>query len=462
MTHQQLLLFTKKVFINKNYIKIRSKNLKKIISAVLVIGIIFMSCSKKKEDNSLRDLSILGILTNFFDGNGEKLSLTGGVSVKQKISVTSGQEFKYTITQGKDSTGETFENRVVISILDTNNNEVYGTITLPGVTEIISYTPKATGEFTVMFIPYNTTTLKTVLTGATSISSSLKSANSRSIASPRNDLVGKGKYYIKGGFIQAVFPIINVYEVTGLENRKPVLSEITNASVIVEVDGTAYTLPYSLNPGFSQPPAYSLQNIGGSVIGKKLQVKITHPTISDINYDQTLTAVPNFVSNVTVNGESTVNNNGKTIEIDKTQPITYTWTNSSANTSEITTQLGIKDGAGGDVFLYVPASLGRFTISKDLLSGLTPTSSKSSDDCIGIIGGATSAAVYDPEYFTGLAASGEAKSGFSVLIFNFPNPGYQAAEGNLCEEDVVNIVAKQFLGGNPTFSSLGTPKLIVK
>jgi hypothetical protein len=430
---------------------------------VIIIGMILMSCSKKKDDNSPRNLSILGFLSSSSQSTKtESISLTGGVSVKQKISVTSGQELKYTLRQGSSSSGTPFENRVVISLLDTNNNEVFSTITIPGSSEILSYTPSTTGQFTVLIIPYNSTIMETLLTGATRISSNIQSVTQNSNILTKDTLVGKGKYYISGAFLQAVFPVFFVYEVQKLENRKPVLNTITDAIVVVEVNGTDYTLPYNPNPGFGVSAAYSIFNVGGSVIGKKVRVKITHPTISDLNFDQTISAVPNTVSSIALNGETSLNNSGKTIEIDKNLPITYTWVNSSNNSNEITVQLGIKDGEGGDIFIYVPANLGNYTISRDLLTGLTSTSLTNNDDCIGIVGGATSAAVYDPEYFTGLGTSGEAKSGFSVIVFNFPSPGYQPGEGFFCEENVVNNVAKQFLAGNPTFSSLGTPKLIIK
>jgi hypothetical protein len=166
---------------------------------------------------------------------------------------------------------------------------------------------------------------------------------------------------------------------------------------------------------------------------------------------------PTYVSNVNVNGLSANLGSGQTLTIDKTQAIPITWTNATGNDKPDTVQINIMaETASNDIFLYIPASLGTYTVPKELLSILTSTSS--SDNCIGINGGAGSRYITDPNFFIGLDATGKpVQSGISVIQFNYtnqlvPNTGF------FCETDKVNPLSTT----STKYSTSGVPLLVVK
>jgi hypothetical protein len=197
---------------------------------------------------------------------------------------------------------------------------------------------------------------------------------------------------------------------------------------------------------------FSANNIP-STSGKKIRLRVTHPTISDINFDKEITATPTTVKNVKANGISSAINSGTTLTIDKSnpQPIEFTWDIPTGANKPETTQIEI----GRNNFIFVPAFKGSYTVAKELLTVLTSTST--SDDCIGSMGGAGSSTVYATEYFMGKSTTG-APFPSMLQIANFdidqtfhPNLGY------FCESGVI-----PGNGQGATFAARGTPLLVIK
>lgn len=364
------------------------------VSLFLMLLSLIANCSKKKDDNSLRNLLILGFLSQ---STAETVSLTPGVSVRQKVLVIEGQEMNYTISQATSTSSSTltksslFDSRVVISLVDSDNKEVYSTITIPGSTEIIKYTPKKTGEFTVVITPVGKGTVTTSVQGGT-ISNSLGSENSSVSA-----LSGKRKYRISGSILQGSWVLATVEEATGISaDGKGTFTPITNAVVTLTVDGTTnfsttYNANHSLGGVFAFPwSGYANDTVGnsygGNLNGRKLRLKVSHPTIADISLDAEITAFPDTVTDVKMNGISSVNGSGETLTLDKTQPLTMTWKNATSNKPELT-QFQVNSANNAIITLLVPAENETFTISKDLLSsGLTSSETNNSDNCVGAIG----------------------------------------------------------------------------
>ena len=423
---------------------------------ICILAIALASCSKKSNDNSLRNLLILGYLTQ---SKPETVSLTAGVALRQKIVATQGQELKYTISQTASSSSSlltrdtAFNNRVTASLIDSDNREVYTTVTIPGTTETISYTPSKSGTFTVSLTPSGTGSISTTLSGATA-SNTLTSENSATSA-----LTGKRKYSIGGGFIQASLAYITIDEVTAIgSNGKPTLSPIKDAVVTLTVGTSVNSLTYASSNFFGVLPGGYSFNTGG-ISGKKVVLKISHPTISDLTFEKEIPLVPTTVSNVKINGISSAINSGTTLNLDKTLPVTFTWTNATGADKPDTTQISFKGANSEDIFIMIPASNETYTISKELLTGLTVTSTTATDDCFGIQGGAGSIFATDPDFFIGLDATGKpVKSGIGVIIFNLNNQ-FQPNLGFFCESGVRNPL---ITNSSTTYSSGGVPLLVVK
>jgi hypothetical protein len=428
------------------------------IILTLLLAIISANCSKKKDDNSLRNLLVLGILSQ---SRAETVSLTAGVALRQEISVTAGQEFTYTITQPSASSSSllsratSLDNRILTSILDTDNQEVARVLTVPGLTEKITYMPKKTGSIKIAIIPRGSGSITTNITGGTA-SNSLSSQNSSTLA-----LTGKRKYAIAGAILtNSGYSIVNVDEITSIKSDGTIVKKsISDAIVTFTVDGVTVTVNYGINPANSDP-CFIATSINGYAPGKKVRLRVTHPTISDINFDKEIAASPSPVSNVKVNGISSSKGSGTTLTIDKTAPLIFTWELPTSNQPP-TTQISFNRGDGTDIFLFFPADKLTYTVPKELLTGLTSTST--TDDCIGSIGGAGSTWIYDTDYFIGLDSGGNSfPSSLSILSFNLfnssvPNTGY------FCETGKANPLAP--FGGaavGTTYNSAGVPLLVVK
>jgi len=62
----------------------------------LLLAILIANCSQKKDDNSLRNFLILGILSQ---PNAETLTLSPGKSLRQSIALTAGTKFTLQVSQ---------------------------------------------------------------------------------------------------------------------------------------------------------------------------------------------------------------------------------------------------------------------------------------------------------------------------------------------------------------------------
>jgi hypothetical protein len=438
------------------FFKNRRIKLKTRIILPLLLALLTANCSQKKDDNSLRNLLILGILSQ---SKSETVNFTPGVAVRQKIEATQGQTIKYSIAQASATTSSilsrntALSNRVTTSLIDSDNIEVYTTITVPGLTSEISYTPPKSGTYTVSMVPNGSGSVSTTLSGATA-SNTFASENSSA-----NALLGKRQYAISGGFLQGVLAVINIEKVTSIgSDGKPVKTKITDAVVTLTVGTSVSNISYSssFTPYEFLGGGY-FSNINGGISGKKVSLKITHPTLTDLVFEKEMPITPTYVSNVIVNGLSANLGSGQTLTIDKTQSIPITWTNATGTDKPDTVQINIvAETAGNGLFLYIPASLGTYTVPKELLSILTSTSS--SDNCIGINGGAGSRFISDPNFFIGLDATGKpVQSGISVIQFNMtnqlvPNTGF------FCETNTINPLSTT----STKYSTSGVPLLVVK
>ncbi len=427
------------------------------VSLFLMLLSLIANCSKKKDDNSLRNLLILGFLSQ---SKAETVSLSAGVALRQDVSVTAGQEFTYTVSHPSSGSSSllsrdtSLDNRVLTSILDTDNQEVARILTVPGLTEKITYMPKKTGSIKVVVIPRGSGSITTNITGGTA-ANSLSSQNSSTLA-----LTGKRKYAIAGAILTNTgFSIINVDEITSIKSDGTVVKKsISDAIVTLTVDSTTATVNYGVNPA-SNEPCFIVTSINGYSPGKTVRLRVTHPTISDINFDKEIAASPSPVTNVKINGISTTRGGGTTLTIDKTAPLIFTWELPTSNQPP-TTQIQFNRGDGTDLFLFFPADKLTYTLPKELLTGLTSIST--TDDCMGSLGGAGSTWVYDTDYFIGLDSGGSSfPSSISILSFDLfngsvPNTGY------FCESGKVNPLAQ--FGGNAgaTYNSGGVPLLVVK
>ena len=412
------------------------------------------NCSKKSDDNTLRNLLILGSL---FGDKSERVSMKAGVSVRQRLEVTAGQEFKYNLTQSGSVSSSTlsknnaFSNSMKISIVDSDNKEVYSAITVPGMSDTISYTPTKSGECTVIIIPNGDGTINASVSGARALNS-LNSENSSEIA-----LSGKRKYQIVGALLSKTFFIVYVNEITSIDSTGlPIFTPKSDAIVTLTIGTQNVPLTYSgdianlMGPGFFT--FFAPDNTG-----KKIRLQVTHPTISDINFDKEITASPTTVSNVKANNISSNINSGTTLTIDKSnpQPITFTWDIPTGANKPETTQIEV----GLSNFIFVPADKGSYTVAKELLSVFTSTST--SDDCFGSLGGAGSNTVYANEYFMGKGPKGASfPSMLQIVNFNL-NGSLQPNTGHFCEPGVINPLTRN-PGPEATFASAGVSSLVVK
>jgi hypothetical protein len=458
----------------------------KKITLLLYLAILTANCSKKSEDNSFKNLFLLGYLSNTkaeAASLSEIVSLTAGVSIRQKLDVIEGQGINYTVSQTSSASSSMhsrdslFDNRIVISLVDSDNKELYSTITIPGSSETLRYIPKKSGQFTAVITPFGNGTISTSIEGG-SKANTLSSQNSVISA-----ISGKRKYRITGAILQGAWVLINVDEVTSISaDGRATFSPITDAIVTLTVDSTTdFSTTYNNNHSlgiFSFPfSGYANDqvgsNYGGNVNGRKLRLKVTHPTKSDISLDAEITAYPSTVTDVKINGISSTNGNGETLTIDKNEPITMTWKNATVNKPDLT-QFQVNSNNNSIFTLLMPAENETFTVSKELLSGLTSSGSTSDDNCIGAIGGAGTASVFDTSLYAGLDSSGAlTKSGFSIVNFDFLPFGNvnfnQPKLGFFCEKNgptnPLTALPSGFPGGPKaaaTFNSGGVPLLVIK
>jgi hypothetical protein len=224
----------------------------KKITLLLYLAILTANCSKKSEDNSFKNLFLLGYLSNTkaeAASLSEIVSLTAGVSIRQKLDVIEGQGINYTVSQTSSASSSMhsrdslFDNRIVISLVDSDNKELYSTITIPGSSETLRYIPKKSGQFTAVITPFGNGTISTSIEGG-SKANTLSSQNSVISA-----ISGKRKYRITGAILQGAWVLINVDEVTSISaDGRATFSPITDAIVTLTVDSTTdFSTTYNNN-----------------------------------------------------------------------------------------------------------------------------------------------------------------------------------------------------------------------
>jgi hypothetical protein len=437
--------------------------LKPRIILPLLLAILTANCSKKKDDNSLRNLLILGILTQ---PKAETVTLSPGRSLRQTIALTAGTKFTLQVSQ-KSSTSSSLYTRATscekdsqtATLVDSTGKMVQGLTTVPGMVDKIEFTPDQSSNYGLIVQSECSTTSEFTYSGGNP-TNTLASENS--IA---KQLEGTRKYGVEAALLAENILMVTLFEVTALaSDGTPTYQMITNAVVSMGVSGKQFSLPYNSNHllvGGTLPfngYAYTLSNSEKTGLSTNpVTVSITHPSKSDLILNLELLTYPTFVSNVKMNGKETLIGSSAS-ELTTTSDVDFTWDNATSNKPEnvrIEVLSILSSGKFRNSYVYPTASSGKYTLKKELLKYLTQTSTNDTDNCIGIQGGAGSSSNFNKEFYAGIGIDGNLfKSGLS--IGNFKYTGQNPSYGWVCEVNTKNIFT------NATYSSAGLPTLTVK
>ncbi len=434
------------------------------IILTLLLAIISANCSKKKDDNSLRNLLFLGILSQ---STTETVTLSLGKSLRQNLTLTAGTKFTYQVSQ-KATTSSSLYSRSTSSekdslnatILDPKGKMVMGIKTVPGMTDKIEFTPDQTGTYSFIAQSESATTAEFSYSGG-SPTNSLSSENTSA-----KQLEGTRKYGVSATLLAESFLIVSLFEVSAIgSDGTPTYQNISDAVVSMNVSGKQISLSYNANHSLAGGAfthngyAHTLTSSEKTGLSTNpVSLSVTHPTKSDLKVNLEILTYPSFVSNIKMNGKDTLNGSSA-IELTTTSDVEFTWDNATTLKPEmvrIEVLSSLSTGGFRNSYVYPIAASGKYTLKKELLKYLTLTSANNSDNCMGIQGGAGSTSNYNKEFYAGVGIDGNLfQSGLTIANFKFTgnNPSY----GWLCE-----INTKNPLNSNATYSSAGLPTLTVK
>jgi len=432
------------------------------IILTLLLAIISANCSKKKDDNSLRNLLFLGILSQ---STTETVTLSLGKSLRQNLTLTAGTKFTYQVSQ-KATTSSSLYSRSTSSekdsltaiLLDPSGKMVIGITTVPGMTDKIEYTPSQSGTYCIVAQSESATTAEFTYSGGSS-TNSLSSENTSA-----KQLEGTRKYGVSATLLAESYLTVSLFEVSAIgSDGTPTYQNISDAVVSMNVSGKQISLTYNANHslgGIFQFTGYAHTLSNSEKTGlstNPVSVSITHPSKSDLKLNLEILTYPTFVSNIKMNAKETLIGSSAS-ELTTTSDVEFTWDDATSNKPELVRVevLSIlSNGTFKNSYVYPRADSGKYTLKKELLKYLTLTSTTNTDNCIGIQGGAGVTSNFNKEFYAGVGIDGNLfRSGLSIANFKYTglNPSY----GWVCEINTKNLIS------NTTYSSAGLPTLTVK
>jgi hypothetical protein len=335
---------------------------------------------------------------------------------------------------------------------------IQGLTTVPGMVDKIEFTPDRSSNYNMIVQSECSTTSEFLYSGGTP-TGTLASENTTA-----KQLEGTRKYGVEAGLLAESYLSVTLFEVSAIgSDGTPTYQRITDGVVKMNVSGKQVSLTYNANHllGGVLPYngyAYTLSNSEKTGLSSNpVSVSITHPSKSDLILNLELLTYPTFVSNIKMNGKETLIGSSA-FELPTTSDVEFTWDNATSNKPEntrIEVLSILSSGKFRNSYVHPIASSGKYTLKKELLKYLTQTSTNSTDNCIGIQGGAGSTSNFNKEFYAGIGIDGNLfKSGLTIANFKFTgqNPSY----GWVCEVNTKNIFT------SATYSSAGLPTLTVK
>jgi hypothetical protein len=397
--------------------------------------------------------------------------MTPGSSIRQGLQLTANSKMTYTISSSVTSTSfinskntSTTDN-VNFVLLDPEGKLIQGISIPPGLEEPFEYTPSSSGVYNIIMQTKGNVNINSKISGGTR-QNDLNSEKSLSKL-----IEGKRKYYIYGLILQDYIMMVDVREVTSISSDgKATMSNVTGATVTMGASGKTYNLTYSTshNLGFMTYSGYYAQIPSGdrsAVSSNSVSLAVSHPTITDLSLSLSLNQYPNYVSNIKIEGNSTLNG-ASSLTVSPNSDLTITWDNASTTNKPDLVKIDVISSSNGQTSshsLYPRADQQTYKIKKELLKILTSTSLTNTDNCIGINGGAGESYRIAKDYFVGYDSTNTlVRSGLSIAktntTVNFPTTSFPAY-GYACETNVVNPLVMTSVR---KFSQDNVPILVVQ